>query len=440
MANYSKSKRFFSKKDDIAICKSFLEKGLLDEPALAEQLGRLPQNILYRWVYHILPSIKRGIDWQSDAFKEEIKLKIKEYENSSVDDNRRRFTKEEDQQILELAERFGKDWNLISEEMKTRSAVSIFHRYTSTLKPGLKDHTVPFTKEEDNIIREYMELKGKTNYRKWSYLSQIKLPSRSPNSIRYRWKILNTDASPITLDDYKKFVQSLALYGPDFVRISKEHFPKKDPLFLRNFWIHGLRRLVPEFFTYKWTREEDQKLIDCCMAKGFDFVETFTEDFPQIHDVAELNHRLLYLLYLIPPNQECAPSFPLDVEFERLRMAKRSSTQRKSDIAKTYNDLHVKYKIPKRLIELRKMAFNRVLEEPFSKEEDEQLIKLVKEALEKDPLGPFSGPCFTRKSSEKIITVEVEKPVLWSELSKQLKRGIRECRGRWNELKYNLYQ
>jgi hypothetical protein len=436
MANYTKNNSIFSKKDDIVICKSFLEKGLLDEPALAKQLGRMPRNILYRWIYHILPSIKIEKDLQSDAFKDELKLKIKELENAPFHEPRRRFTKEEDETILMLVDRFGKDWNIISEEMKTRSADSVFHRYTSSLKPGLKNIKVPFTKEEDDIIREFMETKGKNIAHKWAYLSRDKLPSRSPNSMRYRWKVLNTDTSPITLNDYKKYLQSLTKFGPDFVKISKEQFPRRDPVFLRNFWIKGLGKQVPDFFTLKWTREIDQKLIDICMSKGFDRIAFFRKDFPQIHDLIELNYRLDYLFRLIPPHQKTAPSIPLDSEFDRLRNSCKNNTSILQ--IRGYNDLHYKYKIPKRLIQTRKTVFDQV-KKPFTKEEDELLVKLVMKSLEKDPLGPHSSAALSKNRSEKAFFVHVENPVLWSDICFSLKRKQAECRIRWTQLKYDLY-
>lgn len=432
MATYSKTKIFFSNKDDLVICKSFIEKGVLDEPALGQELGRTPKNILLRWIYHILPSIKNKQNLCSDAFKEELKLKIKQLEENPAQGKKRRYTKEEDEQVLKLAERFGTDWNLISEEMKTRSALSIFHRYTSSLKPGLKNYKVPFTEEEDEIIKKFMETNGKNKANKWSNLSQVGLPDRSPNMLRYRWKILNTDSSPLTLDEYKKFLELLHTIGPDFQRITREGFPKRDPQFLRTFWVHGLQKLVPDFFTFKWTREMDQKLIDCSIAKGFDLNQTIAEDFPKVYDLAEIKYRLTYLFKFIIPNQKSVPYFPFDAEFES-----KSTVQ---EISKSLLQRH-KVIIPNILINIRKTIFTRKITKPFTKEEDERLVEIIMEVLKLNPLGYFTIPKTTSSIHvQKRIRMEVNQITTWKDIGVKLDRTADDCRNRWNQLKYNLYQ
>ena len=71
---------------------------------------------------------------------------------------RKQFTKEEDQQLLELVEKYGEEkWKLISKHMPNRSTRQCHERYKYFLSPKLSNR--PWTDEECMILEyKYQEL------------------------------------------------------------------------------------------------------------------------------------------------------------------------------------------------------------------------------------------------------------------------------------------
>ena len=279
-----------------------------------------------------------------------------------------------------------------------------------------------------------METVGKTIRNKWSYLSKVYLPNRPASLLRLRWRVINSDSTPFTLDDYKLFLKGLHNFGPEFHQISKEIFPNKHPISLRNFWVHGLRHFVPEFYTFKWTRRMDQKLINSCVDKGFD-TESVMVDFPKIYDKAEIRYRMTYLFKFVPPNQKSIPFFPFDSVFENIR----ASTTDEHYLEKIREKLDSKFKIPKQLLITRAIACNRKTARPFSPQQDSELIEIIKKALEKDPFGNFghAKPPLPQNPHRVILdTIDV---MTWNEIGKKLNRGPKDCMNRWFQLKYDVY-
>lgn len=95
-----------------------------------------------------------------------------------------KFSKEEDRRLYEIVSILGPcDWELISVEMKTRSARQCRDRWANYLSPKL--NTKPFTEEEDLKLIELYKLYGP----KWRKISS-QLNARPPNTIRNHYKVI----------------------------------------------------------------------------------------------------------------------------------------------------------------------------------------------------------------------------------------------------------
>ncbi len=75
------------------------------------------------------------------------------------------FTETEDAKILELFEKYGVKWSKIAKELKTRTRKQVRERYLNFLSNKVEKR--PFTKEEDEKIREYYLKYGN----KWAFIS-----------------------------------------------------------------------------------------------------------------------------------------------------------------------------------------------------------------------------------------------------------------------------
>lgn len=118
----------------------------------------------------------------------------------SQDPSRRKFTKEEDEQLLYLVQKYGtKCWEALSRSMVNRSGRQCRDRYKNYLAGNFNKG--PWIQEEDEIIyKQYFEIGPK-----WVEISKI-LNNRSANDVKNRWhKVLSKDHTRIT-----KYVHALA--------------------------------------------------------------------------------------------------------------------------------------------------------------------------------------------------------------------------------------
>lgn len=98
--------------------------------------------------------------------------------------SRNQFSKEEDQQLLELVEKYGdKKWKIISKHMPNRTTRQCHERYKYFLSPKLSNH--PWTDEECMIL----ELKYQELGPKWAEIAQF-LNNRSAVSVKNKWGAL----------------------------------------------------------------------------------------------------------------------------------------------------------------------------------------------------------------------------------------------------------
>jgi len=149
------------------------------------------------------------------------------------------WSKEEDEVLLSLAEKYGyKHWKKIAEALKNRSSIQCSARY-KRIRPGLIKGS--WTKEEDNLVLEMVEQFGKN----WSLISKY-IPSRTGKQIRDRY--LNALDSNINKDKFseeedKKIIELYLQYGSIWSNIAK-FFEKRTGDMIKNRFYSTLRKRV----------------------------------------------------------------------------------------------------------------------------------------------------------------------------------------------------
>lgn len=115
--------------------------------------------------------------------------------------SRKIFKKEEDEKIKQLVEIFGSsNWDLISYFIDGRTAKQWRDRYSNYLAPGFFQGE--WSEEEDSLlIKLYNE-----NGSKWSII-QKSFPNRSSNNIKNRWKYFIYQNLKISKDKNKKEIK-----------------------------------------------------------------------------------------------------------------------------------------------------------------------------------------------------------------------------------------
>lgn len=110
--------------------------------------------------------------------------------NENYIKQKRKFTKEEDEKLNSLVEKFGtKNWKIISYYMPNRNTRQCRERYSNYLQKDIKNE--PWTIEEDNLLKKKYEEYGK----KFNILrlffperSYINIKNRLANNLRKKSK------------------------------------------------------------------------------------------------------------------------------------------------------------------------------------------------------------------------------------------------------------
>ena len=115
---------------------------------------------------------------------------------------RHRFTREEDMRLYALVSQCqGKiSWHKVSIQMKTRSAKQCRDRYYAYLFPGITN--TKWTKEDDELLIQKVHEFGK----KWKIIGNY-FPRRGSNNIKNRWyknlsKRLNEEETTFDCNDF----------------------------------------------------------------------------------------------------------------------------------------------------------------------------------------------------------------------------------------------
>lgn len=91
-----------------------------------------------------------------------------------------KWTKEEDNKIIELVNLYGKSWCQIAKEFKSRNGKQIRDRYLNVLDPSINKGK--FTKEEDELLTKLYKQYGP----KWAIISTF-FPNRTTDMIKNRF-------------------------------------------------------------------------------------------------------------------------------------------------------------------------------------------------------------------------------------------------------------
>ncbi|KAM3140094.1 hypothetical protein pb186bvf_007894 [Paramecium bursaria] len=122
---------------------------------------------------------------QQESFIMCIEMEKDQAQRKSMDLNhiqlkRITWTKEEDELVIELVEKYGKQWRVIQSSLPNRSSKTIRERYVNCLDS--KINRGDFTKEEDDYIyKRFTEIGPK-----WSQISK-EINNRSENQVKNRF-------------------------------------------------------------------------------------------------------------------------------------------------------------------------------------------------------------------------------------------------------------
>lgn len=98
--------------------------------------------------------------------------------------NKGAWTDKEDNDLMHFSKKYGKKWSMIAKLMKTRSSKQIRDRYLNCLDENLTK--TPFSAEDDQRILELVQEYGSN----WSLIAK-QMPGRTGDNIknRYNWSI-----------------------------------------------------------------------------------------------------------------------------------------------------------------------------------------------------------------------------------------------------------
>jgi hypothetical protein len=435
------SRQRFSIQEDCTILKTILKTGKFDPTKLAKELGRRYSSIQRRWQYHLVQELKSkdpdsplwgtsreneilGIVLHERIQELEIRLKTK---GNSIATPLKLFSPEDDQTLLENVEELGMDWSLIAEDMPGRSPEELCRRYLNHVNPKLVPASTPFTQEEDDLIREFVEKrklepqkKGKTSMTGiWQHLSIHVIPRRSPLQLRDRWYTVldqQWDSNPFSMDEWEALNHGLKVHGLDFAKIkdSVPLFSKRRPVFLKNQWMNAMERGQTIFSTLNWTPKLDQKLLDLTHTKGqYCWKEIQKQYFQkEVQHPVELRARFKYLMTKTPWLNFREPSVPMDEQIEKiLKNNPKISMKKLKEALKDIPSSLLTWRMDRRERDVFRQAHE------WTPAELEKLQQLAND---------HSTTSASQDSSQKIIN--------WKKVSQEMERPKRSCIEQWTRL------
>ncbi|KAJ6217521.1 hypothetical protein RDWZM_008678 [Blomia tropicalis] len=198
---------------------------------------------------------------------------------------RKKWTPEEDTNLIELIKIHGLKWTKIANYMKGRNGQQCAGRWNNVLDPKILKGS--WTSEEDEKLEKLIKKYGS----KWSIIAQ-NMGNRSSLQCRDRWNLLlnkknNESKRDWTSEEDKKLLELVKEHGNNWKKITKETesrtwTPEEDTNLIELIKLHGprwttiakhmksrnvsqcFRRwnfvLDPKIFKGSWTPEEDEKL------------------------------------------------------------------------------------------------------------------------------------------------------------------------------------
>jgi hypothetical protein len=150
-----------------------------------------------------------------------ISLFTKQVLPSPFEVKKGKWSPEEDELLSSLVKTYNyKNWKLISQHIRGRTAIQCLHRWTKILQPGLVKG--PWTAQEDAKLYEWVKVNGPT---KWTLCSET-IPGRSGKQCREHWNnslnpevkkgMWNTEEDFLIMHFYKKYNGSWKKISPLF--------------------------------------------------------------------------------------------------------------------------------------------------------------------------------------------------------------------------------
>lgn len=211
-----------------------------------------------------------GIDWDIVArtclphrTAEECRLKWLRQVSPHI--NRAMWSSEEDESLLQLAQRYGAThWELIAQQLGThRTPAQCFMRFQRSLNNKITNSK--WTDEEDRLLALAVKKYGEKN---WQQVANT-LMSRTGQQALHRWRnTLNPNIKrgkwELVEDVY--LTLSVQAYRGNLVwRKIQRHVPCRTDVQCRERWANVLN---PELKVDPWTKEEDAKLLASIQRHG----------------------------------------------------------------------------------------------------------------------------------------------------------------------------
>lgn len=167
-----------------------------------------------------------------------------------------KWTAEEDELLRRAVEHYkGKSWKKIAECFKDRTDVQCLHRWQKVLNPEL--FKGPWSKEEDQKI---IELVNRYGSKKWSTIAEA-LPGRIGKQCRERWhNHLNPSINkePWTQEEELALIHAHQIYGNKWAELSKV-LPGRTDNAIKNHWNSSVKKKL-QFYLASGLIEQFQGL------------------------------------------------------------------------------------------------------------------------------------------------------------------------------------
>jgi hypothetical protein len=202
-----------------------------------------------------------GLDWDLIAkyhvpTRSGADCKIQWLQNMHPAIEKKKFTKAEDKQLLDLAKKYkAHNWEAIAKELGTnRTPAQCFKRYQRSLNTNMMKSK--WTAEEDKILIDAVKRYGEKN---WQQVAHC-LEGRTGQQCLHRWqKTLNPHIRRgrwTTAEDMMLTLAVKAYGSKNWIKI-QAHVPGRTDMQCRERWVNILN---PALNNGPWTEEEDNKL------------------------------------------------------------------------------------------------------------------------------------------------------------------------------------